>query len=175
MSEKENPPQEQPMANDSSVSVEKLQEDLNKIKNDYLYLQAEFDNYRKNAIKERSQYLKYAAERVVVEILSVLDNFERALNSFKGEADDPFKKGMELIKIQLRSVLEQSGVTEIASEGKPFDPLVHEALSSEETEEHEPGIVTRVFRKAFKLHDKLIRPAQVVVAKKKQAPPPEQQ
>ena len=175
MSEKENTPQDQPAPTDSSVNIEKLQEECNKIKNDFLYLQAEFDNYRKNAIKERSQYLKYAAERVVVEILAVLDNFERALNSFKGEENDPFRKGMDLIKIQLRSVLEQSGVTEVISEGKPFDPLVHEALSSEETDEHEPGMVTRVFRKAFKLHDKLIRPAQVVVAKKKQTPTPEQQ
>ena len=147
--------------------LEKCQQDLAKAKSDYLYLHAEFDNYRKNAIKERSQYLKYAGERMVVELLGVHDNFERALQAFKNNPDDPFYKGMELIGTQLRTVLEQFGVNEVPAEGKPFDPMMHEALSSEETDAAEPGTVTKVFRKAYKLHDKLVRPAQVVVAAKK--------
>lgn len=150
-----------------AVSLEKCLQDLAKAKNDYLYLHAEFDNYRKNAIKERSQYLKYAGERLVVELLGVHDNFERALQSFKNNPDDPFFKGMELIKAQMKTVLEQFGVSEVPAESKPFDPMMHEALSNEETDAAEPGTITKVFRKAYKLHDKLIRPAQVVVATKK--------
>ncbi len=149
-----------------------MAEELAKAKSDYLYLHAEFDNYRKNAIKERSQYLKYANERLLVELLAVNDNFERAITSFKGASDDPFFKGMELIRTQMKTIFEQFGVNEVPSEGKPFDPMVHEALSSEESDSVEPGIITRVFRRAYKLHDKLIRPAQVVVATKKQSPPP---
>ncbi len=149
------------------VNFEKCVQDLAKAKNDYLYLQAEFDNYRKNAIKERSQYIKYAGERLIVELLGVHDNFERALQSFTNNPDDPFFKGMELIRTQFKTVLEQSGVTEVPADGKAFDPNIHEALSSEESESVEPGTITKVFRKAYKLHDKLIRPAQVVVATKK--------
>ncbi|OQW52437.1 MAG: hypothetical protein A4S09_08775 [Proteobacteria bacterium SG_bin7] len=151
----------------ADTGLEKYIQDLAKAKSDYLYLHAEFDNYRKNAIKERSQYLKYAGERMIVELLGVHDNFERALQSFKNSPDDPFFKGMDLIKTQFKTVLEQFGVVEVPAEGKPFDPMVHEALSSEESETVEPGTVTKVFRKAYKLHDRLIRPAQVVVATKK--------
>lgn len=149
------------------VNFEKCVQDLAKAKNDYLYLQAEFDNYRKNALKERSQYIKYAGERLIVELLGVHDNFERALQSFTNSPDDPFFKGMELIRAQFKTVLEQAGVSEVPADGIAFDPNVHEALSSEESESVEPGTITKVFRKAYKLHDKLIRPAQVVVATKK--------
>jgi molecular chaperone GrpE len=76
---------------------------------------------------------------------------------------------MDLIRGQFKSVLEQFGVSEVPAEGKPFDPTVHEALSSEETDAAEPGTITKVFRKAYKLHDKLIRPAQVVVAAAKKS------
>ncbi len=165
-------PKEEMSAASGSPALEKALENLAKAKNDYLYLHAEFDNYRKNAIKERSQYLKYANERMAVELLSVYDNFERALQAFNGASEDPFFKGMELIRSQLKTVFEQFGITEVPSEGKVFDPAVHEALSSEESETIESGHITKVFRRAYKLHDKLIRPAQVVVATKKQTPTP---
>lgn len=138
-----------------------------KFKTDYLYLQAEFDNYRKQVIKERSQLVKYGSERVLVEILGVLDNLQRALSAGPSTNLESLQKGMELISVQLKAVVEQFGITEVPSEGVKFDPTTHEALSSEETDQVTPGHVLRVFRRAYKLHDKLVRPAQVVVAKEK--------
>jgi len=134
--------------------------------NDFLYLRADFDNYKKQAIKERSDYLKYGSERLAVEVLGVLDNFERALETkITPENLANFVKGVEMTAHELRAVLQKFGVSEIPSVGKPFDPNVHEALSSEESKEFPAGHVVRVFKKPYKLHDKVIRPGQVVVAK----------
>ncbi|MDZ4662567.1 MAG: nucleotide exchange factor GrpE [Pseudomonadota bacterium] len=156
---------------EKKADEEKIQEnsnpELDKIKSDYLYLQAEFDNYRKQVMKERSQLLKYGSERVLVEVLNVLDNFQRALATGQSASLDSLQKGMELISVQLKTVLEHFGISEVPSEGQKFDPMAHEALSSEESDAVPAGHILRVFRKAYNLHDKLIRPAQVVVAKEK--------
>jgi molecular chaperone GrpE len=163
MSEDKNPAED--TATDESQSQESLQAALDKSKRDYLYLLAEFDNFRKNSIKERSDLLKFGAERFVRDLLGVLDNFERALQSnSEGENAQKFREGIHLISEELNSLLAKHGVEAVKSEGQPFDPTVHEALSSEPTDSHPPGTVTRVFKKAYKLHDKLVRPAQVVVA-----------
>ncbi len=152
---------------DVSEEIKKLQEQAEKYKNEGLYLRAEFDNYRRNMIKERSDLLKFGSERLVKDLLSVLDNFERALEA-KISADNmaSFKQGIELTAADLKNLLQKHGVTEMPTLGENFDPALHEALSSEPTDKMIPGKVFRVFQKAYKLHDKLIRPAQVVVAKK---------
>lgn len=145
--------------------IKKLQEQAEKFKNEYLYLRAEFDNYRKNMIKERSDLVKYGAERLIHDLLAVLDNFERALQA-KVSPDNfsAFKQGVEMTASELKNLLGKHGVNEVPSEGKPFDPALHEALSSEVSQHVPPNHVSRVFQKAYKLHDKLIRPAQVVVS-----------
>lgn len=141
------------------------QKELEKLKNDYLYLRAEFDNFRKNAIKERSDLVKYGSERLARELLDVMDTFELALSGqVTPENLDGFVKGMELTAANLKNLLSRFGVTEIDPIGQNFDPSLHEALSSEPTSDYKPGQVCRVFKKAYKLHDRLIRPAQVVVA-----------
>jgi molecular chaperone GrpE len=145
--------------------IEKLKADLEKAKNEYLYLLAEFDNYRKNSIKERSDLLKYGAERFVRDFLGVFDNFERALET---EAKDgnwaPFREGVQMIAGELKALLQKHGVDELKSERETFDPSKHEAVSSEPRADMPAGHVARVFKKAYKMHDKLIRPAQVSVA-----------
>lgn len=152
---------------DVSTELQKLQEQLEKYKNDYLYLRAEFENYKRNAIKERSDIIKYGAERVINDILTVSDNFERALEAkVTPENVETYVQGVEMTASDLKAALQRNGVTEVPSQGVAFDPTTMEALSSEPTNEVPPGHVFRVFKKAFKLHDKLIRPAQVVVAKK---------
>ena len=144
---------------------ENLSEDLAKAKKDYLYLLAEFDNYRKNAIKERSELHKYGGERFVREFLGLYDNFERALESeVTGENWSSFRDGIALISTEMKSLLQRFGVEEVKSEGKPFDPATHEALGSEPDDKLPSGHVARVFKKAYKMHDKLIRPAQVTVS-----------
>jgi molecular chaperone GrpE len=146
--------------------TEELKAQVEKYKNDYLYLRAEFDNYRRNVIKERADLIKYGCERLVVDVLGVLDNFERALE-VKPNAENlaTYSKGIEMTQTELKNVLQKYGVSEVQSKGLPFDPSVHEALSSEETSEVKPGFISRVFKKPYKLHDKVIRPGQVVVAK----------
>ncbi|MEK6554418.1 MAG: nucleotide exchange factor GrpE [Bdellovibrionota bacterium] len=147
-------------------SVEALQEELDKTKKDYLYLRADFDNFKKAAIRERSELVKYGAERVVTELLDILDNFDRALSlDLTSENMGSFKEGLTLTRNEFHKMLSRFGVTPVESEGQPFDPNLHEALSSEETDSMPQGHITQVFKKAYKLHDKLIRPAQVVVAK----------
>lgn len=138
-----------------------------KYKNDFLYLKAEFENYKRNTIKERSDLLKYGSERLVNEVLGVVDNFERAL-SVKVTQDNisTFTKGVEMTAQELKSMLVRFGVTEVPSEGVAFDPMIHEALSSEPTTAVPEGHIVRVFKKPYKLHDKVIRPGQVIVAKK---------
>jgi molecular chaperone GrpE len=143
--------------------VEALKTELQKAKNDYLYLLAEFDNFRKNAIKERSELTKFGSERLVREFLNVFDNFERALTVETKDLKS-FRDGIEMIAGELKALLKKFGVEEIKAEGEPFDPTKHEALSSEPRDDMPAGHVARVFKKAYKMHDKLIRPAQVTVS-----------
>lgn len=144
---------------------EDLKKELDQAKNDYLYLRAEFDNYRKNAIKERSDLLKFGPERMARELLDIVDTFDLALSSeVNADNIDGFVKGMELTATNLKTMLGKFGIREVDPLGENFDPTVHEALSSEPTNEYEAGKICRVFKKAYKMHDRLLRPAQVVVA-----------
>lgn len=149
----------------AEADVNQLKADLDKAKSEYLYLLAEFDTYRRNAIKERSDLSKYGAEKFIREFLDVFDNFERALES-EMTADNmkSFRDGVQMIAGEFRTMLQKHGVEEIKAQGEPFDPNKHEALSSEPRSDLPAGHVARVFKKAYKLHDKLIRPAQVTVA-----------
>lgn len=148
-------------------TIDNLHKEVEKYKNEFLYLRAEFDTYKRNAIKERSELMKYGSERIIVELLGVMDNFERALQTKASAENIPnYVKGIEMTATELKGALGRYGVTEMPCEGLAFDPMSHEALSAEESSAIPAGHVLRVFKKAYKLHDKLIRPAQVVVAKK---------
>lgn len=151
--------------NTDELDLNKLKAELEKAKSDYLYLLADFDNYRKNAIKERSDLTKYGSERFIREFLDVFDNFERALESeVKEENKNKWREGVQMIATEIRSLLQRFGVEELKAEGEVFDPSRHEALSSEPRDDMPVGHVARVFKKAYKMHDKLIRPAQVTVS-----------
>lgn len=146
--------------------LKQAQDEATKWKTDFLYLKAEFDNYKKHAIKERSDLLKYGSERVVRDLLDVIDNFERALGvKVTSENLATYTQGVEMTAKALKEALSKHGVVEVASDLAPFDPNIHEALSSEESSQVQPGHILRTFKKAYKLHDKVLRPAQVVVAK----------
>lgn len=143
-----------------------LQAQADKWKQDYLYLRADFDNYKKHTIKERADLLKYGSERVFVDILGVLDNFERALETKVNQENlSTYVKGVEMTAQELKAALQKFGVLEVNSLGSVFDPNIHEALGSEHSTEVPNGHVSRVFKKPYKLHEKLIRPGQVVVSK----------
>ncbi len=140
-------------------------EESAKWKNDFLYLKAEFENYKRNAIKERSELLKFGTERIARDILDVVDNFERALQTqLTPETIPTYKTGIEMTAKELKDLLAKHGVQEIPSHGQPFNPSFHEALSSEPTSAFPTGHISKVFKKPYKLHDKVIRTGQVIVA-----------
>ena len=152
-------------AGDAPAADGDLQAKLEKAEKDFMYLRADFENFKKTSIKERSQLVKYGNERLLVDLLGVLDNFEHALNmELTADNVDSFRDGIELIKTELYNSLSKYGLVKVDSKGQAFDPNVHEALSSEPTSEVEPGHISQVFKDAYKLHDRIIRPAQVVVA-----------
>lgn len=127
----------------------------------YLRLMADFQNYKKRVEKEKTDLYSYANEKLVTEILAVLDNFERALAH--EDSGDGFKEGMEMIFKQLMDVLEKSGLAEIAALGEDFNPNFHNAVMTEETEEYESGKVSGVLQKGYTLNGKVIRPSMVKV------------
>ncbi|MCI7303993.1 MAG: nucleotide exchange factor GrpE [Clostridiales Family XIII bacterium] len=128
----------------------------------YMRLMADFQNYKKRVEKEKSDIYSYANEKLAIELLAVLDNFERALEH---NADDAsFKEGMEMIFKQLFDVLEKAGLKEIPALGEEFDPNFHNAVMNEETDEYESGKVSGVMQKGYTLNGKVIRPSMVKVA-----------
>lgn len=131
----------------------------------YMRLMAEFQNYKKRVAKEKQDTYAYANEKLVSELLTVFDNFERGLT--QGGAEDPegYAKGMELIFTQMKNVLTAAGLEELEALGTDFDPMKHNAVMTEDTEEFESGKVCRVMQKGYALNGKVIRPAMVAVAK----------
>ena len=127
----------------------------------YLRLMADFQNYKKRVEKEKRDLYSYANEKIMTDLLTVMDNFERALEH---DADENFKEGIEMIFKQLSDVLEKDGLAEIPALGEEFDPNVHSAVMTEETEDYESGKVSGVMQKGYTLNGKVIRPAMVKVA-----------
>ena len=127
----------------------------------YMRLMADFQNYKKRVEKEKSDIYSYANEKLVVQLLDVLDNFERGL---AGEcADAGYAEGMELIFKQLVGVLEKAGLEEIKALGEDFDPNFHNAVMTEDNPEFESGKVSGVMQKGYTLNSKVIRPSMVKV------------
>jgi molecular chaperone GrpE len=152
--------------------IEKAQAEAEKYKNEYLYLRAEFENYKRHAIKERSELLKYAGERMAKDLLGIIDNFDRALAvEVKPEtlSVDTYVKGIEMTAKDLKGMLEKHGIKEVPSEKTAFDPHIHEALGSEPTDIVQEGHVLRVFEKPYKYFDKILRPGKVIIARKPEA------
>ena len=131
----------------------------------YMRLMAEFQNFRKRVAREKSDIHAYANEKIVGDLLPVLDNFERALDTEGGDLE-AYAKGMQLIFEQLKKALENAGLEEIMAMDETFDPNVHNAVMTESLEEKEDGTVTKVLQKGYKLKDNVIRPSMVAVNKK---------
>ena len=128
----------------------------------YLRLMADFQNYKRRTEKEKNDIYAFANEKIVSELLNVIDNFERALDA--GDSGDSFVEGMNLIFKQLQGVLEKAGVVEIEALGQDFDPNFHHAVLTEDSAEYESGKVTAVLQKGYLLNNKVIRPTMVKVA-----------
>ena len=124
-------------------------------------MKAEFENSRTRLEREHTRSLELASERLVKELLPILDNLERAL-----EADGDVKEGVEATREQLVNILTQEGLGPISSEGQDFDPAVHEALMSKPSDEHEEDTIIQTLERGYVLNGKPIRPAKVVVSKR---------
>ena len=126
-------------------------------------LAADFDNYRKRALRDQEALVARAHERLVTELLPILDDLERALDAAEVHDDATVVEGVRLVQRALQSALEREGLAEIETDG-PFDPHVHEALLAQPGDGAEPGSVLQVVQKGYRLGDKVLRPARVVVA-----------
>ena len=146
-------------ASDAADAAEAEEEALNAR---YLRLMADFQNFKRRTEKEKNDIYAFANEKIISELLNVIDNFERALAA--GNADDSFYKGMEMILKQLQGVLDKAGASEIKALGEDFDPNFHSAVMTEDSTEYESGKVTAVLQKGYILNNKVIRPAMVKVA-----------
>jgi molecular chaperone GrpE len=150
---------------ESDSEIEQLQKEASEMRELAQRKQAEFENYRKRMERERLDLARYAGADIVKEVLPVLDNLERARSYAAGSSEEQLRDGIGIIHRQLQEILTRVGLTEVESQGKPFDPHVHEAVTQSETEEHPEGTVLEVFQKGYLFKDRLLRPAMVSVAR----------
>ena len=135
----------------------------------YVRAVADLDNYKKRALRERQDAIKYANEALVEKLLPIVDNFEAALlaaNSPQATNVESLKMGVNMIYTQLKNLLAETGVEEIDAANKTFDPNLHEAVSQQPSTEVPEGQVLQQMRKGYRFRDRLLRPAMVIVAKK---------
>ena len=124
---------------------------------------ADFDNFRKRAARERQEYVALANERLIAELLPILDDLERALDAAEQHEEAQLEEGVRLVHRALAGLLERHGVTSIETDGQ-FDPHVHEALLTQPSEDAEEGSVLDVVQKGYAIGGRVVRPARVIVA-----------
>jgi len=153
---------------DAEPEAPATQAKVTELTNDLQRMTADFANYRKRNEAERTEFAKFAKADLIAKLLDVLDGYDRALATVPDDLrGQPWVEGMWLVERKLRSILESEGLEVIDSLGKPFDPYLHEAVAHVESDEPD-GTVTQEHQKAYRLHDRVIRPALVTVAKKKE-------
>ncbi|MBO8156028.1 MAG: nucleotide exchange factor GrpE [Bacillaceae bacterium] len=163
--------QEEASTDEVSEDVNALTNELEQVKRekDDLYdrllrLQADYENYRRRTKKERENDLKYKSQSVIMELLPVLDNFERALQiEVSDEKAKSFVDGIQMVHRQLKDALAKEGLEEIPTVGEQFDPHLHQAVMQVQDEEKESNEIVEELQKGYKLKDRIIRPAMVKV------------
>ena len=145
-----------------------MQNDILRFKDLALRTQADFENFRKRAAREKEDASKYANAAFLEKLLPILDNFELGLNAARTDANaSPIIAGMDMVAKQLQDFLTGAGVEVVKAEGEKFDPNLHEAVAQEASAEVPEGVIVRQLRKGYKLRDRLLRPAMVMVSKGK--------
>ena len=157
----------------SPAQVAELQSKVAEHYDRLLRVTADFDNFKKRAARERDEARRTGTEVTLTKLLPVLDNFDMALAATNqpNATVETLKVGVNMIHGQMRGIFADAGLEEIAAVGQPFDPSLHEAVSQLETMEVPEGQVVQQLRKGYKLRDRLLRPASVVVSKKPSAAP----
>ena len=148
------------------TSLEQAQQEVAENLDTAQRAQAEMVNFRRRTDEDRIDNAKYANSRLIANILPVLEELDLAISHTESssEINDSFLEGIKLIQRKLTGVLESEGVAAIEAVGLMFNPMEHEAVGTEESSEVEPGYITQILRPGFRLHDRVIRPAQVMVA-----------
>lgn len=150
---------------DLQKELDALTEENKKLTDRMLRLQAEYENYKRRTEKEKIAERKYKAQDLAVELLPIIDNFERALQTEVSEENKSFLEGMQMIYQQLQTALESQGIEKIDAVNKEFDPNMHHAVMQVEEEDMESNIVVEELQTGYMLKDKVIRPAMVKVNK----------
>lgn len=146
--------------------IEEMTAELEDYRDRHLRALADLDNFKKRMLREREQYTTYANANLIGSLLSVLDNFERALDSGKDLEDvEPFYRGVAMIYEELKSVLEKEGLEQVIALGEEFNPERHEAVVAVESGSHPPNVVVEELQKGYILKDRVIRPSKVAVSK----------
>ncbi len=158
------------MADDMAAKLHEAEQKSLENYDRLLRVSAEFDNYKKRTTREMQETVKYANERMARELLTVVDNLERAIEaaSADGPEDDPLVKGVHLTLTEVLKILERHQVKPVKALGEPFDPTYHQAMMQEEVDDQPPNTVVREMQKGYVMHDRLLRPAMVVVSKAKE-------
>lgn len=142
----------------------KVDESLDKM----LRLQADYENRKKRQDKEKLDFLRFANENLITELLRVMDDFERAIDSAKNSNDAKvLLEGLEMVRHDFQDIMEENGLKVIDPKGQPFDPEKHEAIEHIEDDGHPANTALEVMRKGYELNGKILRPAAVKVSKKK--------
>jgi molecular chaperone GrpE len=155
---------------EATPEVEPKKEEVD-YKAKYFYIAAEMDNYRKRMERERENLVKFGNERVLSDLIEVMDNFERTIQMLKFDEDEKVKNiltGLEMVSKQFLDTLTKHGLTPVEAIGKDFDPNFHEAMAQEYVEGKKPNEVIKEYQKGYTLNGRLIRASKVVVASDKQ-------
>jgi molecular chaperone GrpE len=163
-SQEESAQEESPQETPALDPWEELETDVAKWKELSLRTAAEMENLRKRTAREREDAIRYANQRLLEELLPVIDNFEMGMQAASQDTTSMIYIGMDMVRKQLNEFLASQGVEEIPATGN-FDPNLHEAVAQEDCEKGEEGRILRVTRRGYKLRDRLLRPASVVVSK----------
>ncbi len=146
--------------------ISELEQENSELKERYLRKQADFENYRKRMQREKEEFGAYATKQLLLDLVQVIDDFERAIESAKDSRDfDSFYEGIVLIEKQMTSMLERKwGLQRFDSEGEEFDPQKHEAVTADQNGEHPEPVVIEDYQKGYMLHDRVLRSAKVKVS-----------
>jgi molecular chaperone GrpE len=149
--------------------IAELETENASLKDQLLRKQADFENFRKRMVKEKEEMSQYSNSMLLLDLIEIIDDFERAIKSSEGSKDfESFHSGVAMIEKQFTSMLERKwGLNRFDSEGKAFDPERHQAIATEESEEHDRPTVLEDYQKGYFLHDRVLRPAKVKVAQPK--------
>jgi molecular chaperone GrpE len=152
---------------DLQERIKQLEEAVTEANDQLLRKAAEFENFRKRLVREKEESIKYANAALLNDIVPIIDDFERAILSAADSKDfDAFHKGVSMIEKQMVSMLERNwGLKRFSANGEPFDPEKHEAIAVEETDKHDSEVVLEDYQKGYLLHDRVLRPAKVKVAR----------